>query len=751
MLLVTSIYLFRNRNAFGLREVSCAAIWLIPGSYLLSYINSASPHLASEMIHLTIFYAIMFTVGIVVTNSFWGVYWLTKGILYSGYCIVIFGIMNLLGNYYFKDAVMLTGDGLRLTSVFQYANAFAAFLIPIILISLYEIVSTKNKYLSFVSAFMLVPLLISFLSTLSRGGIVVFPILFLCFLPFMNIVKQLGAIIYLIISGLMSLLIMNEITNFGTSVNQKIINSIQTNGTATTSPLSETLSHWGLLIGLSLLTALIILFIQFFIFPKIQLFLAEFTLKRISHILIPICLLIIGSVGIFLLFSESNPIKEALPSSIKQRIDNINLEQHSVIERETWNKDSFKLFKDYPFIGAGGGSWAALYEKYQSAPYTSRQVHNFYTQYLVEVGLIGIIILFVIIGTSFYFFIRNTLKSNLFNPDSFSLFIVALSLLLHGAIDFEFSYAYLAGLVFLCLGSLIASGSNTIITHKIRGPVNKWFIAYPISILIISVIVIVTQIRHISAHNHFKSSITLAQSGRPYTEVSKSLDKALSLRPTHPDYVMLQIQFNNQIYQQTKDTKILAQNQQLISDLKQREIYNRGILQEEVNHFISLSQYDQAIQRLIDGLNSHTWDISLYELAINLYYELGKQNSANQEQKLSNWNKAMELYNKVLIMKKSIEGLPPGLLVDKPFGITASISYTIGMIHYLNADYTGAIEILKPNVNENMEESIHRSVARVYLASLNKINKNDESIYNKLITKDPNEANMIASLISTQK
>lgn len=60
------------------------------------------------------------------------------------------------------------------------------------------------------------------------------------------------------------------------------------------------------------------------------------------------------------------------------RLENINFQQHSVLERITFYKDAMKVVKDYPIIGTGGGGWSSLYEQYQNNPYISRQVHNFF-------------------------------------------------------------------------------------------------------------------------------------------------------------------------------------------------------------------------------------------------------------------------------------------------------------------------------------------------------------------------------------
>jgi O-antigen ligase len=94
----------------------------------------------------------------------------------------------------------------------------------------------------------------------------------------------------------------------------------------------------------------------------------------------------------------------------KHVIENINFQQHSVLERGTFYKDAVKLWSDYPIIGAGGGAWASLYEKYQNNPYTSRQAHNFALQYLVEAGALGFLAFIGFVIAVSWFYIRSYIK-----------------------------------------------------------------------------------------------------------------------------------------------------------------------------------------------------------------------------------------------------------------------------------------------------------------------------------------------------
>jgi len=80
-----------------------------------------------------------------------------------------------------------------------------------------------------------------------------------------------------------------------------------------------------------------------------------------------------------------------IPENLAKRITSISLEETSASGRFTFYKDAFKIIKDYPIIGAGGGGWASLYFGYQSHLYWSNQVHNYFMQVWIETGTLGLL------------------------------------------------------------------------------------------------------------------------------------------------------------------------------------------------------------------------------------------------------------------------------------------------------------------------------------------------------------------------
>lgn len=80
-------------------------------------------------------------------------------------------------------------------------------------------------------------------------------------------------------------------------------------------------------------------------------------------------------------------------------------------------------------------------------------MHNFFLQYLIEVGIVGFLVFMGFILFIFYKFSREYLKRETddYNNGFFYL-IIALSILVHSLLDFNLSFAFMGMLVFLALG-----------------------------------------------------------------------------------------------------------------------------------------------------------------------------------------------------------------------------------------------------------------------------------------------------------
>ena len=135
---------YKNIQLKDERDWLAVGVLLLPLTYILSLISAASHSLAMNMVVINCIYAIMFIIGLYVLRDKLGNRIIQSTIMTVTYLIVGFGLLHWFGqgktagaiakwfsntvlNGTYTHAVMTDSNGLRLTSVFQYANTYAPF------------------------------------------------------------------------------------------------------------------------------------------------------------------------------------------------------------------------------------------------------------------------------------------------------------------------------------------------------------------------------------------------------------------------------------------------------------------------------------------------------------------------------------------------------------------------------------------------------------------------------------------------
>ncbi|RIV20855.1 hypothetical protein D2Q93_11335 [Alicyclobacillaceae bacterium I2511] len=85
--------------------------------------------------------------------------------------------------------------------------------------------------------------------------------------------------------------------------------------------------------------------------------------------------------------------------SLLAKLHTYHLHQTSVIQRFIFWKDGLAIVVRNPLTGSGGGAWGAMWQKVESYPYYSTQVHSFIMDTLMNVGLIGLLALLGVVWT----------------------------------------------------------------------------------------------------------------------------------------------------------------------------------------------------------------------------------------------------------------------------------------------------------------------------------------------------------------
>ncbi|MFC0213248.1 O-antigen ligase family protein [Paenibacillus chartarius] len=748
-----SFFIYRIRDQ---KDVLTALVLFMPLSYTVSLTTAASSLLAANMVLIQLLYATFFILGVFLTKNKLGTSIVVGSILASGYIVVLFGLLYWLGNKEFidaivgwfaymdpatndyRDAVMTDSNGLRLTAVFQYANSYAAFLIAFMLAALFYIVKARKWHTALPHALMVVPIIVSFWLTLSRGALVIVPAVFLVMLFFMSIKRQIISILNLVLGFGASLLILSKVTEVGTQLQKQPSGALSWEG-------------WSALLIASIVFAAFAIAIQLFLEPLLERSTGRFNARKSAPFILPVIAVVAAALGAVLLLGDT-PVRNMLPENIKFRLANINFEQNSVLERVTFYNDAMKLFKDYPIIGAGGGGWAALYEKYQNNPYTSRQAHNFLLQYLVETGLLGLLSFVGFVAAIFWFYIRSFIRSTAEQRDQYFLFfIVAVALLAHSLIDFDMSYVYLGALVFLSLGGILGGTDSQPI--RIRTDSLVLHKAFPSLLLLLSVVMFIFSARLLGADSDYRQSLEIIKTNKNYNDIVRPLDSAINQHPNHPDYVLTgqlsKIGLLVQVYNQTKDEKFMTEAQTLLDNLAKAEPHNRSVVLQRINFLQMQNKLPEALDLMTKELPNFPWYIDMYENQMAMSVDLANQSRAQNNLQAADkyLSLALDSYSTVLKQIEHLKTLPKGQLQGRPFDVTPTIAMLIGQVHYARGDFAAAAALMKPYVTDNMDDEVNRTLVRWFVASLQKQGQNDQSLYDKLIAKDPNEKNVIASIL----
>ncbi|WP_338554862.1 O-antigen ligase family protein [Paenibacillus sp. KS-LC4] len=661
------------------RSVLSLAILLLPAIYWLSSMQAVSSYYAKFMTFVFFLLAALFLTSLYAAGKVQMRKWLEYGVMLSAYLIVFFGLLNLFGQQYYKDAMWLAHDGYRLSSVFQYSNTYAGFLIAIFLVAAYYAATCERWYMRLANSIMLVPILISFFLAYSRGAIVIIPVMLIVILPFLKLARQFAYVVYAGLSALLTLVILGKIT-----ANTEAISAIvQPTGTKAATTISMfdklPLQSWALLAGAALVNTALILLIHNKLFPWIEKKSERLAQRKWSFVAFPVAIIIVGLLAAVLLIT-SDGIRDLLPEKIASRFENINLQQHSVLERWTFYEDGLKVAKDYPLLGAGGGGWQALYEQYQNNPYWSRQAHSFFIQTLVEVGWIGFAALIGLLVYVYFLYIRSYIRHPERRGSHLIFFILATTLLLHSAIDFDMSYVYLSTLLFISLGAMLAPYGKSLAfkqeTEHVQGSTMKWI--YPSAIGVLAVVLLIGSARENSANHTFQETYNTAAAGQAQlNQLLPSLDKAIKISPDHSVFSLTKYEWLMQAYEQTQNATMKEQALQTLAAGKANDPYNRTFILAQYENFKKDGNTTEMLKVLEEGISKFRWDIVLYDHAIVEYVAAMSSDAGNADAYRS---RALEIKAEVERRIAQLAALPPEQSQGREFNFTSAMQQALATI-----------------------------------------------------------------------
>ncbi|MDK8181670.1 O-antigen ligase family protein [Paenibacillus sp. UMB4589-SE434] len=749
---------YKETKEINTKTIIILGAFLLPITYCISMFGAASSFMATNLTLIMCVYFIFFAITSTYLNKDSNNNSIQSLIIISSYGIVAFGLLHWLNsvkwiqvslgwlipfdaNGLFKDAVMMTVDGARLTSVFQYANTYAAFLMAFLFAAVFYVGKSRKWWSRATHAFMMVPIMLSIFLTLSRGGLLLLPVVFIILLVFLKPHRQLMWIFHLVISGIVTVGILNPVTDIGLNVQQAF-------------STTESMKGWAYVAVGSLISAVLSLALEKWVAPWLESKMSHLSNKKWGTFLFPIGGALLGASLLFIFMGTD--AKNILPENIQTRLGNINLVQHSVLERFTFYKDSMKVIADHPVIGAGGGGWGALYEQYQNNPYTSRQAHNFFLQYLIETGILGFVIFMTFLVYLFYQFIRSYIRAHEHKRESYFLyFIIALSILVHSILDFNMSYVFMGILVFIGLGGMSAAIDSKPFTKLSWNPTKVRSI-YITALGLVSVVLLITAITFVSASNSFNQSVAAAGSSNDYTQITTPLDKALGIQGHHPNYVGMKADLLSQIYKQTQKEEFFTAADSLLKDTLKSESSNKQLWMQ-LNKLYSYKNMNKEIYDVYDNNKyRYPWDIEWYEQFMHISSLLGS-NSDDKALKDKYLNSVFDSLKHIQLGIEHLKTLPEGQLQGRKFEVTPKVALHAGQAYYLTGKTQEAYDMMKAHLQEDLtpdpakpNDTSKVDLLRWYLAMTKKLGLRDDANLAKLLALDPEEQAKIDSIVNMQ-
>ncbi|WMT43616.1 O-antigen ligase family protein [Paenibacillus sp. D2_2] len=510
--------------------------------------------------------------------------------------------------------------------------------------------------------------------------------------------------------------------------------------------INDPAKGWFYVLAASVIIAVIACLIQRYVASALERGTNKWASKKLGNLWLPVGS-VVAVVVIVALFLGTN-LKHVLPGNIGERLENINLQQHSVLERFTFYKDAVKVLKDYPVIGAGGGSWASIYEKYQNNPYTSRQAHSFIMQYLVEVGILGFVIMLGFMIFIFYKYIVGYIRSEEQKRDSYFIyFIIVLSILIHSLMDFNMSYVFIGMLVFIGLGGMAAAMDNHS-TERVKLKASSMRGVFSTVMVLGSIALIFISIQYIQANNAAVKGQNLMSTSNNYQEIKAPLDQALKKRGNYPYAVLNMSTLLQAGYQQTNEDAFYNEEDNLLTQALKKEPFDKNMYAQLISHYKLKGETDKAYEVLKDNAERYAWDMNWYEELITQSFQLGYKALGAQDAVLKEhyFKSGLEAYQHVVDGVEHLKTLPKGQMQGNPFEVTQTMSLNAGKMQYMLGQPEAAATILKASIKEDLGDPTNQELARWYLAALKKAGQSDQAMYDQLIGKDPSMKDQISQL-----
>lgn len=609
-------------------------------------------------------------------------------IFWAGVGVAIIGLGAALGVFYYPGAF----DGHIIMSTLQYKNSLAAYLTTVSVAGLFLQARQEGLLARVLYGAGNILLLVTILSTQSRGGWILYPLVYLFF--FLGLPRTwFYAALYTFFINL----------GIGMIVSRGFLPAVIAGSQLAA---AETLAL-GLAamvvaeIAVRVITGLSRRYLQ----PRMRTFLAAAGAMYAVFI----------AVVYFTFAAQAFPsvASQFLPGEVLARAQTVSAYEPSFQARVTYYADALKIMADYPLTGAGGGAWNALYHTYQQSQYFTTEVHSHFLQVGAETGFTGLAVFALI----WFALGRALLRLRQREDDadwlgySWTAGMAAFGLAGHSFFDFNLSLPALG----LLLWSLLAVVRGTELASAGEGvagpepslapapagsgpcphPQPSWparlYAGADRPLVVALLAVLLFAALFLPSYNLYRAGRlgaagAQAMAAKELPRAQNYYQEALRLDPYTATYAVDLAQVNTGLGLAESDQSLLAEARRLAARAATLEPYNPQVRAAASLVYLLQGYLDRAVTEAEAVVAANPWDVGAYEQLGAMYLAAAQGYTRSGQDELAGpyVRRALALPFQVQQQARKAEGMP---WQGPRLAVTPRLELIQGQASYLTGDY----------------------------------------------------------------
>ncbi|MBS4030275.1 MAG: O-antigen ligase family protein [Clostridiales bacterium] len=236
-----------------------------------------------------------------------------------------------------------------------------------------------------------------------------------------------------------------------------------------------------------------------------------------------------------------------LPGTLYNRFFGFSIVDINVQTRFRYSRDAWEIIKDHPLLGLGGHGWKSRYFQYQSANYSSTEVHNHFMQVFVETGIIGFLLFLGIWLTFLYTAYRlYTDEDEERKILSVAIGTAVLAIVAHSLYDFNLSLGAISIFLWALMGTVRGLSPRPDVTKDEYAPLKT-----SLAIGLVTILLIFTATLRVGNAN-MNAGISQLSTNQINNAVS-SLEKAVRYDRYNPEIHLALAQAYESLAQQSQN------------------------------------------------------------------------------------------------------------------------------------------------------------------------------------------------------